>query len=92
MRVKALQLMGHEDPTKRENFLIKAFLKGMKDQKLAAATQMVEPDTLGEAIDIAKREKRNIETNRNRTASEGVVVIGKDDGEKKYRDQPEQDC
>ena len=36
LRVKAFQLLGHEEPQKREMFLIKAFIKGLYDRRLAA--------------------------------------------------------
>ena len=57
LRVKAFQLMGHEDPLKREKFLIKAFIKGLCDRRLAAGIQIMDPETLAHAIEVAKREK-----------------------------------
>ena len=57
LRVKAFQLMGHEDPQKREKFLLKAFIKGLQDRRLATGIQIMDPDTLAEAIEVAKREK-----------------------------------
>lgn len=57
LRVKAFQLMGHEDPQKREKFLLKAFIKGLQDRRLASGIQIMDPATLTEAIDVAKREK-----------------------------------
>lgn len=84
LRVKAFQLMGHDDPLKRENFLIKAFLKGLRDRKLAAAIQMVEPNTLTEAIDMAKREK-NDSTKCSAKNENGVLVIANNDRGKEDR-------
>jgi hypothetical protein len=84
LRVKAFQLMGHDDPLKREAFLIKAFLKGLRDRKLAAAIQMIEPNTLTEAIDIAKREKSD-STKCSAKNENGILVIANNDRGKEDR-------
>lgn len=73
LRVKAFKLMGHDDPVKREKFLITAFLKGLRDRKLAAAIDSCSPENLTEAIDIAKRERND--TLENNVHMKGIFAI-----------------
>lgn len=53
LRVTAFRLMSHEDPMKKERFLITAFLKGLRDKKLIAAIETMISESLAESIDIA---------------------------------------
>jgi len=75
LRIKAFQLMGHDDPLKREKFLIKAFLKGLYNRRLAASIPLMEPETLTEAIEIAKREKGNSRENDGQHKTDGMCAI-----------------
>ena len=75
LRVKAFQLMGHDDPLKREKFLIKAFLKGLCNRRLAASIPLMEPETLTEAIEIAKREKGNSREDEGVHKTDGMCAI-----------------
>ena len=59
LRVKAFKIMGHNDVSKREEYLVSAFIKGIQNRSLAQAIKSLNPQTLSEALQLARKEKEH---------------------------------
>lgn len=80
LRIKAFQMMGHENPDKREQFLVTSFLKGLSNRRLSAAIKSMKPDSLNKAIEMAKREK--IEIKKEMRAEDALYAFSDERKEK----------
>lgn len=62
IRIKAYKLIGHLDTDEREKYMLEAFCAGLTNKKLAITVKALNPNTLNEAVEAIKAERKNSET------------------------------
>lgn len=74
IRAKGWQLMGENDPEKREEYMLMSFINGLDSKECSLAVQQLNPKSLDEAVELVKYEQNN--TNyKAEVAGEQVLVM-----------------
>ena len=86
IRVEAWKIMGAEDPTKREEYCVMAFINGIASRKCSLALKQLSPQTLEQAYSMIK----HADINEHPTVEEQLRMMQHQHGQNNANDMQQQ--